>query len=94
MPLAKAAGRNPRELAAAIATALGERAEFDEVGVAGPGFLNLRLSAGFLAECAAAQASDHAHAGIEQVDTGLVMLDFGGPNVAQARCMSAICARW
>ena len=83
MPLAKPAGRNPRELAAAIATALGERAEFDEVGVAGPGFLNLRLSAGFLAECAAAQASDHAHAGIERVDTGLVMLDFGGPNVAK-----------
>ncbi|WP_428377679.1 arginine--tRNA ligase [Lichenicoccus sp.] len=83
MPLAKATGRNPREIAAEVATLLGARPEFDEVSVAGPGFLNLRLSAAFLAECARAQAADPAHVGIEQVESGLVMLDFGGPNVAK-----------
>ncbi len=83
MPLAKATGRNPREIAAEVATLLGARPEFDEVSVAGPGFLNLRLSAAFLAECAGAQAADPVHLGIEPVESGLVMLDFGGPNVAK-----------
>nr|WP_321984763.1 arginine--tRNA ligase [uncultured Lichenicoccus sp.] len=83
MPLAKTTGRNPRELAAGIAALLGARPEFDEVSVAGPGFLNLRLSGGFLADCAQAQAADPARLGIEPVESGLVMLDFGGPNVAK-----------
>ena len=83
MPLAKSTGRNPREIAGEIAVLLADRPEFDEVGVAGPGFLNLRLSANFLAECAEAQAADPVHVGIEPVESGLVMLDFGGPNVAK-----------
>jgi len=42
--LAKRAGMKPRDLAEAIAAALGALADVDSVEVAGPGFINLRLS--------------------------------------------------
>ena len=46
MVLAKAAGTNPRALAALLAPKLEALAEVERVEVAGPGFLNLRLGAG------------------------------------------------
>jgi arginyl-tRNA synthetase len=42
--VAKQAGRSPREIAEALAQHLGGLAEVDEVSVAGPGFVNFRLS--------------------------------------------------
>jgi arginyl-tRNA synthetase len=42
--VAKQAGRPPREIAEALAAALGGLAEVDAVSVAGPGFVNFRLS--------------------------------------------------
>jgi arginyl-tRNA synthetase len=42
--VAKQAGRPPREIAEALAAALADLAEVDEVSVAGPGFVNFRLS--------------------------------------------------
>jgi arginyl-tRNA synthetase len=45
MRLAKAAGKNPRELAAAIVDNIPASDTVDEVEVAGPGFINFRLSA-------------------------------------------------
>jgi arginyl-tRNA synthetase len=44
LQLAKAAGRPPREVAEVLAVRLREVAGIDEVDVAGPGFLNLRLA--------------------------------------------------
>ena len=44
MVLAKPAGTNPRALAEAIAVELGKLDEVDSVSVAGPGFLNMRLT--------------------------------------------------
>ena len=46
---AKAAGRNPRELAAALQSALTNAAipHVTAVEIAGPGFLNFRLDPGF-----------------------------------------------
>ena len=82
MPLGKSLGRNPRDLALQVAEALRGRAEFSEVGVAGPGFLNLRLSDRFLARCASEQAAA-PDLGIAQHPADTVMLDFGGPNVAK-----------
>lgn len=82
MALGKSLGRNPRDVAAMIAERLRDCPEFTDVGVAGPGFLNLRLSEGFLADCATAQAGS-ADLGIAPLDVGTVMLDFGGPNVAK-----------
>lgn len=45
MQLAKPLGRNPREIAEQLAEKLREGDNFTEVSVAGPGFINLRLSA-------------------------------------------------
>lgn len=50
MQLAKPLGRNPREIAEEIATRLREGGEFGEVTIAGPGFINVRLSSQALLE--------------------------------------------
>ena len=47
MVLAKALGTNPRALAEVIGEKLKEDADIDEVTVAGPGFINIRLSTGY-----------------------------------------------
>jgi arginyl-tRNA synthetase len=47
MVLAKPAGLKPRELAERIATLLEADADFESVEVAGPGFINMRLSEAF-----------------------------------------------
>ena len=44
MQLAKKVGKNPREIAEEIAEKLRENEDFTEVSVAGPGFINIRLS--------------------------------------------------
>jgi arginyl-tRNA synthetase len=44
LQLAKSAGRAPREVAEIIAAHLRESADIDAVDIAGPGFLNIRLS--------------------------------------------------
>src|SRR5215207_6168868 len=43
MALAKDAGKKPRDLAEALAAALREDARIEQVDIAGPGFINLRL---------------------------------------------------
>lgn len=45
--LAKQAGMNPRELAEKIAAKLGEDGDVETAGIAGPGFVNLKLSDSF-----------------------------------------------
>jgi arginyl-tRNA synthetase len=50
LQLAKPLGKNPREVAEEIAGALRETSDFSEVTVAGPGFINVRISAGALAQ--------------------------------------------
>ncbi|WP_265519010.1 arginine--tRNA ligase [Nitratireductor luteus] len=47
MVLSKAVGENPRALGERLAAAMAEDADVAEVSVAGPGFVNLRLSDGF-----------------------------------------------
>ena len=50
MQLAKPLGKNPRELAQQIVSALEESALIASAEVAGPGFINLRLSAGWISD--------------------------------------------
>ena len=47
MVLAKPAGKAPREIAAALCTALAEHADVASAEIAGPGFVNLRISKTF-----------------------------------------------
>lgn len=80
---AKAAKRNPREIAAAVAAALAGDPLLGSVEVAGPGFVNLKVSAAALAARANAIALD-PRCGAETVaQPRRVIVDYGGPNVAK-----------
>jgi arginyl-tRNA synthetase len=50
MQLAKPLGKSPREIAEIIAVKLREAGDFSEVTIAGPGFINVRVSAKSLAD--------------------------------------------
>jgi arginyl-tRNA synthetase len=82
MALAGRLKRPPRELASAVAERLGTLDDFAEVGIAGPGFINLRLSDGLLSHFAAAQAAA-PRGGILPQSPETIVIDFGGPNVAK-----------
>lgn len=83
MGLAKAAGKNPRQLAGEILGRLEVADLCSAVEVAGPGFLNFRL-----AEAAVAAVLEEANRGghlfFEPVtDPKTVVIDFSSPNVAK-----------
>ena len=50
MQLAKPLGKNPREIAEQLAESLRQTGDYTEVSVAGPGFINLKLSSKKLAD--------------------------------------------
>src|SRR5690606_25585397 len=54
LQLAKPLGKNPREIAEQIAEKLRETGEYAEVSVAGPGFINIKLSDAALLACVGA----------------------------------------
>jgi arginyl-tRNA synthetase len=82
LALAKRLGRSPRELAAEIVG----RAALDDlcetIEVSGPGFINLTLSASFIATQLAALAAV-ARLGVQVVETEKVVVDYSAPNVAK-----------
>lgn len=83
MAAAKAAKKNPREIAGAVAEALKASPLVASAEVAGPGFINVRLSAAGLTERAEEIARDE-RAGASKVETPRrVLMDFGGWNVAK-----------
>jgi arginyl-tRNA synthetase len=81
---AKQAKRNPREIAEQIVAALEETGHFSELSLAGPGFINLRLSDDFLINHMNGLADDATFGATHGRSTEKVILDFGGPNVAKA----------
>lgn len=80
---ARAVGRPPRDIAAAVAARLRTEAMFVEVSVTGAGFINLRLSVAYLAQALAAMAGDGRLGVADEGASRRVVLDFGGPNVAK-----------
>jgi arginyl-tRNA synthetase len=83
MAAAKAAGRNPREIAGEVAAALKAHPLVLSAEVAGPGFINLRVSDAALSARAEAVRGD-AMAGAEKApDAAVTVIDFGGANVAK-----------
>ena len=80
---AKAAGRNPREIATDIADRLKGDARLASVEVAGPGFVNLRLTDQALAARAAEIAADPRAGASTVAQARRVLIDYGGPNVAK-----------
>jgi arginyl-tRNA synthetase len=84
MAAAKAAGKNPREVATAIVGALSQNSIFSKLDIAGPGFINITLSDNFIAGHLADTAKDD-RAGAPDMGMGATaLLDYGGPNIAKA----------
>lgn len=83
LPAAKAVGRPPRDIAAELAAKLADDPRLAAIEVAGPGFINFRVSDTALAERASQIAAD-PRLGAEVVETPRkVLIDYGGPNVAK-----------
>ena len=83
LKLAKSLRRNPREVGSAVAERLKGCDAFEKVEIAGPGFLNLTVSPGWLAGRLADLASRPA-CGIPQTGAGKrVVIDYSSPNAAK-----------
>jgi arginyl-tRNA synthetase len=80
---AKRVGKNPREIAAAVAERLAGDPRLATVEIAGPGFVNLKLTDAALTE-RAQEIADDPRLGAETVaQPRRVLVDYGGPNVAK-----------
>jgi arginyl-tRNA synthetase len=80
---AKAAKANPREIASKVAARLEGDPRLASIEIAGPGFINFRVSDQALTDRAQSVHED-ARAGAERVgDPRRVIVDYGGPNVAK-----------
>jgi len=84
MAAAKAAKRNPRELAALVVERLAGSALLAKASVEGPGFVNLTVTDAALAEANAALGADRRFGTPLPARRLDVWIDFGGPNVAKA----------
>lgn len=80
---AKALKENPRQIAASVAGLLGDHPTIASVEIAGPGFINLRVTQAALSARADTLAADE-RAGVSlATPTRRVLVDYGGPNVAK-----------
>ena len=75
---AKIAGKNPRELATEIAAKLQELDFIDNVSIAGPGFINIKIKDDFILQNAAAPKPMIAENPLK------IDLDYGGYNIGKA----------
>lgn len=83
MGAAKKAKQNPRELAQKVADALAGNQVVESAEVAGPGFINLRLKAAFLAQNIESALSD-GHLNVRQsMHPQTVVIDYSSPNLAK-----------
>jgi len=84
MILAKALKRNPREVATAIAETFDGGGLFDAPEIAGPGFINFRVTTAALTDRLAALIADEARIGVAATSTPkTIVADFSAPNVAK-----------
>lgn len=82
LQLAGKLGRAPRDIAEELAEKLRETGKFSEVTIAGPGFINVRVSGRALAEQLEAGWSDHY--GENQDGAGkTVIVEYPSPNMAK-----------
>jgi len=104
MALAKAMGRNPRELAQEVARAAQLAPLAGPPEVAGPGFLNIRLDDSWIAANLASLLGDDALGLARPAQVKTIVIDFSSPNVAKPMhvghlrstvigdCLARICA--
>lgn len=80
---AKQAKTNPRALAEKLVTHLPADDVIASVDIAGPGFLNFKLTASALAARASAMATHPQVGAMGREHPRKVVIDFGGPNIAK-----------
>src|SRR5690348_15343852 len=83
MALAKSTGRKPRDLAAQVAAAVDLAPIAAPPEVAGPGFLNVRLDAGWIASALGGLLADDRLGLTPPARARTVVIDFSSPNVAK-----------
>ncbi|ATD65258.1 arginine--tRNA ligase [Neisseria weixii] len=83
MGAAKQAKQNPRELAQKVADALAGNAVIESAEVAGPGFINLRLHADFLAQNIQMALNGTRLGVAENAEPKTVVIDYSSPNLAK-----------
>ncbi|MEN9874609.1 MAG: hypothetical protein RL186_1506 [Pseudomonadota bacterium] len=84
MAAAKAAGKNPREIAGLIPQGLAGDPDILACEVAGPGFLNITLSDACLAARGQALSQDPRAGALFVAEARKVIVDYAGPNVAKS----------
>lgn len=80
---AKAAKQNPRAIAEKVAEALRANPVFREVSLAGPGFINLSVTDEYFATAMNRVAADPRLGQPTKAKPDVVVLDYGGPNIAK-----------
>src|SRR5262245_25831482 len=83
MPLSKALGRKPREVAEEIVRRLDLGDVLETPQVAGPGFINLRLKSDWLAKQLQAAAADERLGVPPAASPRTYVIDYSSPNVAK-----------
>ncbi len=85
MPCAKAARKNPRQIAEEIIAQLAEHDDvFETISVGGPGFINIILKDAYIAQHVQTTSCDD-RMGVGKIQSPqTVVLDYGGPNIAKA----------
>lgn len=82
MALAKQLKSNPRDIATKLAKIIEQEPIFSSVEVAGPGFINLKLSQEFLEENLCSVLDERA--GVSKKESAMkVVVDYSGPNMAK-----------
>jgi arginyl-tRNA synthetase len=83
MKLGKQLGKPPREIAQAVVDKIETGELIEKVEIAGPGFINLHLSANALAGAAYAMLTDDRLGVAPLSDSRTVVVDYSSPNVAK-----------
>ncbi|MAK60624.1 MAG: arginine--tRNA ligase [Ponticaulis sp.] len=83
MAAGKQARRNPREIAGELIGHLDNHPSIAEISIAGPGFLNIKVTPELLAKRAEGIRTSDMAGAQPIVETETIVIDFGGPNVAK-----------
>ena len=82
LALAKRLGRAPRDVAADVVARLADDPLIEALEVAGPGFIDIRVSSAAISEGLAAMLDDE-RLGVPAVEPRTVVVDYSAPNVAK-----------
>lgn len=83
MAIAKQMKSNPRQLAQQVVDVLDHGKLIDKAEVAGPGFINLFLSNGYLEQAAGTALDDPSSLIVPAADSQTVVIDYSSPNLAK-----------